>query len=193
MNIFFDYYIRLIDSIEKQYPVPNNKEFRERRFEKVNWSKPKHRNFFTIIKVLAEKGASTIDDIVESDGLSQQFKLDSRYITYRRIILGDKNLHVTGLIEKGLVVASKSEDKLYKKYELSYYGIFYAIKLFMDTEIVNSGNYRNMLRMDSKVRWYDYSKQIEFPTTIIDILAKNYSHVMPLVFGKWDYLKKIQG
>lgn len=191
MNIFFDLYSKFIDRIEEQYPAPVSKEFRERRFDMVKWSKAEHRNFFTIIKVLAERGTSTINEIVEADGLSQQFKHKySRYITYRRVILGDKKSHVTGLIEKGAVVASKAEGKLYKKYELSYYGIFYAIKMFMDLDIIHSGNYKNMLKMDSKVRWYDYSKQIEFPTTIIDILAKNYSHLMPLVFGKWDYLKK---
>jgi len=191
LNIFFDEYNRFIDRIEEQYPAQISKEFRERRFDRVKWSKPEYRNFFTIIKVLAERGTSTINEIVESDGLSQQYKHRcSRYITYRRVILGDKKSHVTGLIEKGAVVASKAEDKLHKKYELSYHGIFYAIKLFMDLEIVYSGNYKNMLKMDSRVRWYDYSKQVEFPITIIDILAKNYSHVMPLVFGKWDYLKK---
>jgi len=191
LNTFFAPYSKFIDRIEEQYPAPISKEFRERRFDMVKWSKAEHRNFFTIIKVLAERGTSTINEIVEADGLSQQFKHKcSRYITYRRVILGDKKLHVTGLVEKGAVVASKAEDKLHKKYELSYYGIFYAIKLFMDLEIAYGGNYMNILKMDPKVRWYDYSKQIEFPTTIIDILAKNYSHVMPLVFGKWDYLKK---
>ena len=191
MNKFFAPYSKFIDRIEEQYPTLISNEFRERKFDRVKWSKPEHRNFFTIIKVLAERGTSTINEIVEADGLSQQFKHKySRYITYRRVILGDKKLHVTGLIEKGAVVASKAEDKLHKKYELSHNGIFYAIKLFMDLEIVNSGNYNRMLKMDLKVGWYDYSKQIEFPTTIIDILAKNYSHLMPLVFGKWDYLKK---
>ncbi len=189
--MFFDPYSKFIDRIEEQYPAPISKEFRERRFDMVKWSKPEYRNFFTIIKVLAERGASTVNEIVEADGLSQQFKHKySRYITYRRVILGDEKSHVTGLIQKNAIVASKAEGKLHKKYELSYYGIFYAIKLFMDVEIISGGNYRGMLKMDSKVRWYDYSKQVEFPTTIIDILAKNYSHVMPLVFGKWNYLKK---
>ena len=138
MNIFFGSYSQFIDRIEEQYPTPITKEFRERKFDMVKWSKPEHRNFFTIIKVLAERGTSTINEIVEADGLSQQFKHKySRYITYRRVILGDKKLHVTGLIEKGAVVASKAEDKLHKKYELSYHGIFYAIKLFMDLKIVS--------------------------------------------------------
>lgn len=190
MNIFFDQYIRFIDRIEEQYPAPPTAEFRERKFDKVKWSKPEYRNFFTIIKILAEQGSSTINQIVEADGLSQQFKPKaSRYITYRRIIVGDKKTKVTGLMEKEVIIPSKAENKLEKKYELSYQGILYAIKLFMDLEIVYSGNYRNMLKMDSNVRWYDYSKQKEFPTTIIDILAQNYSHRLPLIFGKWDYLK----
>ncbi|BDQ30589.1 hypothetical protein NZNM25_07700 [Nitrosopumilus zosterae] len=190
MNIFFDQYKRFIERIGIQYPEPTSTAFRERKFDKVKWSKPEHRNFFTIIKILAERGPSTINEIVESDGLSQQFKpKNSRYITYRRIIVGDKKTNVTGLIEKGAVTPSKAEDKLHKKYELSHNGILYAIKLFMDLEIVYSGNYKNMLEMDSNVKWYDYSKQKEFPTTIMDIVAKNYSHRLPLIFGKWDYLK----
>ena len=112
------------------------------------------------------------------------------YISYRRLIVGDKNTQVKGLIEKGAVVAAKSNDKLHKKYELSYFGTLYAIKLFMDLEIIVSGNYRGILTMDSKVKWYDYSKQTEFPETIMDILAKNYSHILPMIFGKWEYLKK---
>lgn len=190
MHLFFDNYNRFIERIEGQYPAPSSIDFRERRFDKVKWSKPEYRNFFTIIKILAERGSSTINEIVESDGLSQQFKpKNSRYITYRRIIVGDKKTNVTGLIEKEVVIQSKAEDKLHKKYELSYQGMLYAIRLFMDLEIVYSGNYKNMLKMDSHVRWYDYSKQKEFPTTIIDIVAKNYSHRLPLIFGKWDYLK----
>jgi len=47
-----------------------------------------------------------------------------------------------------------------------------------------------MLEMDPAVRWYDYSKQAELSEAIIDIIAKNYSHKIPLIFGKWDYLKK---
>jgi len=191
MSIFFELYSKFIDRIEKQYLAPTSKEFRERKFDKVNWTKLEYRNFFTIIKVLAERGSSTINEIVEADGMYQQFKhKSSRYITYRRVILGDRKANVTGLIEKGAVIASKTEDKLYKKYELSHQGILYAIKLFMDLEIVNSANYKNLLNMDTKVGWYDYSTQVKFPITIIDILAKNYSHVMPLIFGKWDYLKK---
>lgn len=190
MNIFFDFYTKFVTKMDEQYSTPTSKEFRNREFDKVKWANPKSKNFFTVIKILAERGPSTIKEIVKNDGCSQQFKPKySRYITYRRIILGDKNLKVTGLKEKGAVVESKAEDKLNKKYELSYQGILYAIRLFMDLEIVMSGNYRNMLQMDSKIRWYNYSKQIEFPTTIIDILAKNYSHRIPLVFGKWEYLK----
>ena len=191
MNIFFNQYLRLVDRIEEQYPAPNSIEFRQRKFHAVKWSKPEYRNFFTIIKILAERGPSTIKDIVEHDERTTKFKNTySRYISYRRIILGDKKTQVKGLVEKGVVVPAKSEDRLHKKYELSHMGIFYAIRLFMDTEIVVSGNYKNMLRMDSKVRWYDYSKQTEFPTTIIDVVAKNYSHKLPLIFGKWDYLKE---
>ena len=191
MDVFFDEYRRIIDKIEEQYTVPSSSEFRKRKFDKVKWAKPEHRNFFTIIKILAERGTSTVNEIVENDGRSQQFKnKSSRYITYRRVILGDTKLHVNGLIEKGIVVASNPENKLHKKYELSYHGIFYAIKLFMNLDIIGSGNYMNMLKMNPRVGWYDYSKQTEFPTTIIDVIAKKYSHVMPLVFGKWDYLKK---
>ena len=191
MGLFFDSYFGIIEKIEKQYHTPTSLEFRQRDFSNVSWSEPKHRNFFTIIKILAEKGASTVNEIVESDGYSLKFKdKKSRYITYRRIILGDKRTQVTGLIEKGIIILAKSENKLHKRYELSHHGIMYAIKLFMDIEIVNSGNYKNMLSMDRKVGGYNYSTQTEFPETIIDILAKNYSHVLSLIFGKWDYLKK---
>jgi len=182
--MFFDLYSKFIDRIEQQYPTPISTEFREMRFGMVKWSKAEHRNFFTIIKVLAERGSSTINEIVEADDLSQQFKHKySRYITYRRVILGDKKAHVTGLIEKGAVVASKAKNKLHKKYELSHNGIFYAIKMFMDLEIAYSGNYKRMLKMDSKVGWYDYSKQIEFPIKII------YYDIHIFILMQNDYLQ----
>ncbi|GKS67909.1 hypothetical protein YTPLAS73_14560 [Nitrosarchaeum sp.] len=177
--------------MEEKYPTPNSIEFRQREFDRIRWTKPEYRNFFTIIKILAERGSSTINEILDSDGRSQQFKnRQSRYISYRRIIVGDAKTQVRGLIEKDVVVEGKAGNKLEKRYELSLYGVFYAIKLFMDHDIIMSGNYKNILKMDSKVRWYDYSKQTEFPATIMDVVAKNYSHLVPLVFGKWEYLKK---
>lgn len=85
---------------------------------------------------------------------------------------------------------AKADNKKQKKYELTLFGVFYAIKLFMDLEMIVAGNYQGILKMDSKVRWYDYSGQVKFPVTIIDDLAKNYPHLLPMIFGKWDYLKK---
>ncbi len=191
MNIFFGEYLRVVNRIEDQYPTPSGVEFRNRDFDSVKWSKPEQRNFFTIVKILAERGPSTINDIVENDGFSQQYKhKKSRYTSYRRIILGDKKTQVIGLIKKNVVKASKAENKLHKRYELNHYGIMYAVKLFMDLEIIVAGNYKNLLKMDPKIGWYDYSYQTKFPDTIIDILARNYSHVLPLIFGKWNYLKK---
>jgi len=192
LNLFFDEYIKFIARIEKQYHAPDSKAFRERRFMKINWTKKEYKNFFTIIKVLAERGASTIIEIIENDGGSKHLNSEkSKYNSYRRAIVGDKIGNVTGMIEKGVVVSAEAENKLDKKYELSRCGVFYAIKIFMNMDIINSGNSDNRLKMDSKIGWYDYSTQMDFPGTIIDILARNYSHVMPhLIFGKWDYLRK---
>jgi len=44
-----------VERIEAQYPTPNSPEFRERKFDQMKWSKPEHRNFFTLIKPLTEE------------------------------------------------------------------------------------------------------------------------------------------
>jgi len=180
-----------VENIESQYTIPGNSEFNERKFDKIKWSNSKNRNFFTIIKTLAELGSSTIDEIIQHENNLLYFKNDSSaYAAYRRVILGDKDGDVKGLIEKQMIVPSETDDKLYKKYELSLHGVFYAIKLFMDGEILSLGDQKGMLKIDPRVGGYDFSKQKEYPDTIVDILAKNYSHLIPLIFGKWNYLKK---
>ncbi|WP_238523163.1 hypothetical protein [Nitrosopumilus maritimus] len=85
----------------------------------------------------------------------------------RRLVVGrrDRGRKTLGIIDVGLVIANTENLELdtSKKYRLSLHGILYCLDVL------------------------DFSKKE------IDQMASNYSDILPMIFGKWDYLKSIIG
>jgi len=85
---------------------------------------------------------------------------------YRRLLVGrvDRGKHYRGLLELGLIVKDgfNLERAPANKYRLSLHGILYSIDV------------------------------LDFDEIQIDKIAENYSTVLPKIFGKWKFLKKIE-
>ena len=185
---FFTTHNNVITAMTRFYIMPSDVAFNLRDFPKVNWPNSRIRNFYTIIKVLAGHGACTIDEIVKYDGrpLGPNAKIN-RYNLYRRIILGNKEFGSSGLVGRELLSPVESKNKLIKKYELSLHGVLFALRCFCDPELID--NPFNKLKYNQSIDNYDFSKQSTYKELFVDVLAHNYSHVFPRIFGKWDSLK----
>ena len=179
---FFDIYSSWVHEIESVYYVPESENFQRRNFEKVSFHSPQDRRFFTIIKILAENGPCTEREIVHLFTVKNKISYKSENELYT-LLNGRKN-QVISLQERGVVVSSKllSKDKREKKFALSYFGIFYAIKLFFGSNIYEY-SYPPFKRN------HDFSDQ-KNSQTIIDLIAKNHTWALPLIFDKWEYLKQ---
>lgn len=119
----------------------------------------------SILWALASHGPLTVTEIVQNDGYSQgKSQKKTRWDTYNRII-GGKQESVRTLMEKELVYEFDKIDtsKPTQRYSLTLFGAFYAISLF-------SGSLNTL-----------------------DKVAASHSHLLPLVFGKWDMIKKNTG
>lgn len=124
-----------------------------------------HEEAQKLLEVLAKNGAITTWDMAKIRFPSDVSKLRDREKKYRRLLTGrtDRGKHSIGILELGLAV---KDGKSYKKapankYRLSLHGILYCLDVFA---------------LDKKD---------------IDIIADNYSKVLPKVFGKWNFLKSI--
>jgi len=180
---FFDIYPQWIDEIKSIYHVPESKNFQKRNFEKVSFHNTQIKRFFTIIKILAKNGPCTAREIARLDTAKNQDALSDKKENDFYILLNGRKNQVISLQERKIVVSSKSvsKDGREKKFALSYFGIFYAIKLFFGSNV-----YDYVYPPFKKN--HDFSEQ-KNSQTIIDVLAKNYTWALPLIFGKWKYLK----
>ena len=169
---FLEEYSGLLDKIRKDYKIPKNKNFQQRKFEKMNWNRGRERNFFTMIKILAENGPCSISKIIELDPFS---KVDKK-IEYRRQVFYRLTKHTT---KKKIIKRGNSNEKGEITYHLDLFGIFLAIEFFVDP----FGLY--CVLIDINMKKIEGVKSLEF----VDILAKNYHDSLPLIFGKWDELK----
>ena len=181
---FFDRYSLWVDEIESVYYVPESKNFQKRNFEKVSFHSPQDRRFFTIIKILAENGSCTEREIVRLVTVKNQNEISYKNENEFYTLLNGRKNQVISLQERGVVVSSKllSKDKREKKFALSYFGIFYVIKLFFGSNIYEY-SYPPFKRN------HDFSDQ-KNSQTIIDLIAKNHTWALPWIFGKWEYLKQ---
>lgn len=85
---------------------------------------------------------------------------------YRRLLIGriDRDRYSDGLMQTGMVVKDKTDyTKPYARYRLSLYGILYYLDVF------------------------DPSNKD------IDNMTANYDKVLPMIFGKWKFLKSHLG
>ena len=121
-----------------------------------------HENVQRMLEVLALNGTLTTWGMAKTH-LDDTQGIRTKEKEYRRLIIGRmaRGKHTMGLLESGLIVKN---GKSYAKapadqYRLSLHGILYCL---------------DVLDMSDKQ---------------IDTMAEKYADVLPMVFGKWDYLK----
>jgi len=181
---FFDRYSLWVDEIESIYHVPVSKNFQRRDFKKVSFHRVQDRRFFTVLKILAEHGPCTAREIARLDTAKNQYAITDKKENDFYILLNGRKNQVISLQERDVVVPDKSlsTDRRKKKFGLSYFGIFYAIKLFFGSNI-------SEYSFPPFKRNHDFSEQNN-SQTIIDLIAKNHTWALPLIFGKWEFLKR---
>lgn len=121
-----------------------------------------HENVQKTLEVLALNGTLTTWGMAKVQ-LRDSEGIRTKEKENRRLLVGRmaRGKHTIGLLESGLVV---KDGKSYAKapadqYRLSLHGILYSL---------------DVLALSDKQ---------------IDIMAEKYSNILPMVFGKWDYLK----
>ena len=121
-----------------------------------------HENVQRMLEILALNGTLTTWGIAKTH-LDNSGGIRTKEKEYRRLLVGRmaRGKHTIGLLESGLVVKDgKSHVKApADQYRLSLHGVLYCLDVLDLTD-----------------------KQI-------DIMAEKYANVLPMVFGKWEYLK----
>ena len=126
-----------------------------------------HTNVQKMLEILALHGPLTTWGMAKVVLHGETSGIRTKEKEYRRLLKGrkDRGKHSPGVLDVGLVVVDgKNYDRAPADiYRLSLHGILYCIDV------------------------------LDFTNKEIDTLAKHYSHVMPWVFEKWEYLKSIIG
>ena len=126
-----------------------------------------HQNVQQLLQVLALIGTSTTWEMTKKKFPNDNSKVREKEKEYRRLLIGriDRGKHSSGILELGLVVKDGKvlRHPVSDKYRLSLHGLLYCINI------------------------------LDFTKKDLDVVAKNYSHILPKVFGKWEYLKSIVG
>ena len=129
---------------------------------------PKHQeNIQRMLHILAIHGPQTTWGMAKEELSGETSKVRTREKQYRKFLIGreDRGRHSPGILEIGLVV-TEGKRKLKAPasvYRLSLHGILYCLDV------------------------------LDLTNREIDMMAKNYEKFLPMVFGKWDYLKKAIG
>lgn len=122
-----------------------------------------HENVQRMLEILSLNGTLTTWGMAKTH-LDDSKSVRAKEKDYRRILIGRmaRGKHTLGLLDVGLVVKDgKSHVKVpADQYRLSLHGILYCLDVLDLTD-----------------------KQL-------DKMAEKYSHVLPWVFGKWNYLKE---
>ena len=146
----------------KMYTRPTSQRlFGSYSFRKKTGTKH-HENVQKMLEILALHGTLTTWGIAKTH-LDDSGSIRTKEKEYRRLLVGRmaRGKHTIGLLELGLVV--KDGKSLVKapadQYRLSLHGILYCLDVLDMTD-----------------------KQI-------DVMVEKYASVLPMVFGKWEYLK----
>lgn len=147
----------------KLYLRPNAHTHYGYPFTKKSSLNKHQQNVQNLLKLMSKNESKTTWDLAKITISNDISKLREREKIYRRLLVGrkDKGKHSNGILDLGLVVKDGKSLKtgISDKYRLSLYGILYCI----DVLDLNSNE--------------------------IDKIAEKYSHILPKVFGKWNYLK----
>ncbi len=126
-----------------------------------------HANVQKMLEILALNGPLTTWGMAKIDLHDDTSGIRTKEKEYRRLLKGrkDRGRHSPGVLDVGLVVTDgKNNDRAPSDiYRLSLHGILYCLDV------------------------------LDLTNKEIDTLAKHYSHVLPWVFGKWEYLRSIIG
>ena len=120
-------------------------------------------NVQKILEYLALRGSMTTWEMAKLQ-FSDISSIRTREKDLRRLLVGrrDRGRKSPGVLDVGLVVTENSKTKQSSKsYRLSLHGILYCLDV------------------------------LDFTQKEIDTMAIKYSKVLPMIFGKWDYLKSI--
>jgi len=121
---------------------------------------------FILLNLFALKGTSTTWQLAKVRLPNDIPALRTKEKEYRRLLVGrdDRGKHYSGLLELGLVVKDgfNYDRGPSNKYRLSLHGILYGIDI------------------------------LDFDQNQMDKIAENYSSVLPKVFGKWNFIKKVE-
>lgn len=126
-----------------------------------------HENVQKMLYVLAIHGPQTTWGMAKVELFNDVTKVRTREKQFRKFLVGrdDHGRHSPGVIEIGLVVVD-GQSKLKAPaniYRLSIHGILYCLDV------------------------------LDLTNKEIDMMVKNYENVLPMIFGKWDYLKQTIG
>jgi len=131
-------------------------------------SKSKHgQNVQKIIRMLALEGPLTTWDMAKIRFANDISKMRTKEKEYRRLLVGrtDRGKHSDGIMDLNIVLIDSKSTKRNSGniYRLSIFGILYCLD------------------------------EMNFSEKEIDKMAKNYEIILPLIFGKWDFLKSMIG
>jgi len=151
----------------KTYVLPKAKQlFGSYSFRRKSTIKH-HSNVQKMLEILALHGPLTTWGIAKIVLHNETSGIRTKEKEYRRLLKGrkDRGRHSLGVLDVGLVVVEgKNHDRAPSDvYRLSIHGILYCLDV------------------------------LELTNKEIDTMAKHYSHVLPWIFGKWEYLKSIVG
>lgn len=149
----------------KLYTLPNAKRlFGSYSFRRYSKSKH-HTNVQKMLEILALNGPLTTWEMAKIVVHDKLLAIRTKEKEYRRLLKGrkDRGRHSTGVLDIGLVIRDRKRINRGPAdvYRLSLHGILYCLDV------------------------------LELTNKEIDKMAKQYSDVLPLVFGKWDYLKSM--
>jgi len=126
-----------------------------------------HSNVQKMLEVLALHGPLTTWGMAKIVLHDNDSGIRTKEKEYRRLLKGreDRGKHSPGVLDVGLVVVDGTNYNRGPSdvYRLSIHGMLYCLDV------------------------------LELTNKEIDTMAKHYSHILPLLFGKWEYLKSIIG
>jgi hypothetical protein len=124
-------------------------------------------NVQRLLEILALNGSLTTWGMAKSHLSDNTNAVRTKEKEYRRLLVGrkDRGKKTIGVVDVGLVV---KDGKNFLRgpsdlYRLSLHGLLYCLDV------------------------------LDFTNKQVDTIASNYAHVLPYVFGKWEYLRSIIG
>ena len=160
-----DNYIGNLESY-KLYTRPTAHRLYGSTFLHTDLSKHK-KNVQQILEILALNGSLTTWEMAKIKLAGDLSGTKTKEKEYRRLLVGrtDRGNRSNGVLHVGLII---KDGKSYKRnpgdqYRLSLHGVLYCLDV------------------------------LDMTKNQIDVMTKEYAHILPRVFGKWEFLKSIIG